>query len=172
MCVASSSDRFAHEINAVATRCMSLYALFPRRSKHSQSVWRAELSTSRSVQFVEVHMDNAATAAAAAAAAINSMLAHAAIHLDGHNGDSLIAAFSLRPAAIQVHDQQLPIRTRNAPAHRTSSAHFVFSYFRHTSGLYLQQLLLSFPSTSPTLSSPPLSTKSTLHHCLYCGICS
>jgi hypothetical protein len=39
---------------------------------------------------------------AAAAAAINALQAHAAVHLDGHNGDSFIAAFALHPAPLQV----------------------------------------------------------------------
>jgi hypothetical protein len=74
------------------------------RSKHSQSSWRTELIQSSAISFIEADIPNSDTAAAAssAAAAINSLRAHAAIHLDGHNGDSLIAAFALRPALLQV----------------------------------------------------------------------
>ncbi len=55
---------------------------------------------STSVSLVEADMHG--IAAAAAAAAINSLRAHAAIHLDGHNGDSMIAAFALHPAPLQA----------------------------------------------------------------------
>jgi hypothetical protein len=56
------------------------------------------------VAFVEAAYHAAAAAAdpVAAAAAINALQPHAAIHLDGHNGDSMIAAYALHPALLQV----------------------------------------------------------------------
>ncbi len=126
---------------------------------------------STAVSFVEADIpsSDAAAAAAAAAAAINSLRAHAVVHLDGHNGDSLIAAFALRPALLQV--------SRRHTLRRCTSPH-VTRWCRRTTDSSPPQPRPSSPCTSPTPSSPPSSapfplSKSSadlLTHCRYASV--
>ena len=151
LCLAANADRCGSKNSSRAKTPRSSPAT--HRSKHSQSLWRKELMQATAVSFVEADIPSSdAAAAAAAAAAINSLRAHAAVHLDGHNGDSLIAAFALRPALLQVSGPVL-----SAHASSCSTSPHVTRWRRRTTDSSPPQPRRSSPCTSPTPSSPPSS---------------
>jgi hypothetical protein len=130
---------------------------------------------STAVSFVEADIPSSdtAAAAAAAAAAINSLRAHAAVHLDGHNGDSLIAAFALRPALLQVNGPVLStlfITQHFASRHALAQAHYRFI---STAAAAFLPLYITDAVVAPVECAAPLTAKAcTSDHKLQVRFCS
>ena len=166
-------SRSSHFMSFVATDMTRTATARDKRSfrlKHSQSLWRTELQQSPRVAFETVDMPDSNIAAAAAA--INALQAHAAVHLDGHNGDSFIAAFALHPAPLQVlsHGNRDPLQSTLAaatshadiaacspPHHMLISPPVLLRCSCTTGSSQLQRQRFSL-YTSPTLSLRPWST--------------